>query len=116
MHPDNLHNTGGVLSIEGHFSILASETDLVKVNATGGRSRYDVPHGDAQERAGQDQRQSVLQNSQSGHSNVSGQTRLCRSWQLYRRRVHADLQSGSGDTPLSARSDRPHYRVGVLAA
>ncbi len=116
VHPDNLHNEGGVFSGEAHLSVLASDTDLVKLNVTGGRSRYQVPHGEAQEDAGQDQRQLLLQDSQSGSWQRFWSDAMVSQLAMYRRHVDADLQSSRTDTPLSASSDRGHDRLGVLTS
>jgi len=115
VHPDNLHNEGGVFSGEAHLSVLASDTDLVKINVAGGRSRYQVPHGEAQEEAGQDQRQRLLQDSQSGAWQRFWSDTIVSQLAMYRRHVNADLRSSPTDTPLSASSDRQQDRLGVLA-
>lgn len=115
VHPDNLHNEGGIFSGEAHLSVLASDSDLVKINLTGGRSRYQVPHGEPQEEAGQDQRQRLLQHSQSGSWQRFWSDAVVSQLAMYRRHVDADLRSSPADTPLSANSDRQHDRLGVLA-
>ncbi|MGH9255847.1 MAG: TonB-dependent receptor, partial [Vicinamibacterales bacterium] len=115
VHPGNLHNEGAVFSGEAHLNVLASNTDLVKVNVTGGRSRYQVPHGTAQEEAGQDQRQHLLQNSQSGSWQRFWSDAVVSQLATYRRHVDGDLRRSPTDTPLSASSDRHQGRLGVLA-
>jgi len=115
VHPDNLHNEGGVFSGQAHLSVLTSETDLVKINVAGGRSRYQVPHGAAQEEARQDQRQRLLQDSQSGSWQRFWSDTMVSQLAVYRRHVNAGLRSSPTDTPLSARSDRQQDRLGVLA-
>ena len=115
VHPDNLHNEGAVVSGEAHLSLLASHRDLVRINLTGGRSRFDVPHGEIQEQAGQDQRQRVTQHSQSGSWQRFWSDAMVSQVALYRRHVNAGLRSSPGDTPLSASSDRQQARLGGLA-
>lgn len=115
VHPANLHNHGGVLSGEAHLNVLVSDRDLVKFNATGGRSRYQVPHGQTQEEGGQDQRQRLLQDSQSGSWQRFWSNAVVSQLAMYRRHVDADLWRSANDTPLSANSDRRQDRLGVLA-
>lgn len=116
VHPDNLHNAGGVVSGEGHVSVLASDRDLVRAKVAAGRSRYQVPHGVVQETAGQDQRQRLLQSSTSGSWQRFWSDAVVSQFAMYRRHLDADLRSSPNDTPLSASSERRHDRLGVLAA
>ena len=115
VHPDNLHNEGNVLSSEVHLNVLATDANLVKVDVTGGRSRYEVPHGEAQEDAGQDQRQRVVQHSQSASWQRAWSDAAVSRLAAYRRHVDADLLGSPGDLPLSARSDRQQARTGLIA-
>jgi outer membrane receptor protein involved in Fe transport len=95
--------------------MLLSDADLVKGNAVGGRSRYQVPHGDAQEDAGQDPRQRIFQHSQSGSWQHFWAETLVSQLAMYRRHVDAQLRPSPADAPVTARSDRQHDRLGVLA-
>lgn len=115
VHPDNLHNEGGVVSGEAHVNFLVSERDLLKIKATGGRSRYQVPHGERQEEAGQDQRQRVRQTAQAGSWQRFWSDALASHLAVYRRHVDADLHASPADMPLTAASDRGHARLGLLA-
>ena len=54
VHPDNLHNAGSALSGNVNVSLAPSDDDLVKFDLGAGGSQYQVPHGAAQEEAGQD--------------------------------------------------------------
>ena len=116
VHPDNLHNEGGVVTGEGHVSVAASERDIVKVNLAGGRSRYQVPHGEVQEAVGQDSRQRLVQRSQSASWQRFWSDAMVSQLAIYRRQVAADLRSSPADTPVSARSSRNHNRLGSLAS
>jgi outer membrane receptor protein involved in Fe transport len=116
VHPDNFHNEGGVVSGEGHLSLLVSDRDLVKIKVAAGRSRYQVPHGEVQQAAGQDQRQRLLQHSQSGSWQRFWTDSTVSQFAMYRRHTDADLRSSPTDTPLSAASTRQQDRFGVLAA
>lgn len=114
-HPDNLHNVGGVAA--GSLRLRAALPRSGQITALGrlGRSRYDVPHGDEPEEAGQDQRQRIVQ----GASSLGWQqpfTRDAVQVGAYVRRVDARLIPSAADTPLSASSDRRHDRQGVVAS
>ncbi|MFN8060186.1 MAG: TonB-dependent receptor [Vicinamibacterales bacterium] len=116
VHPDNLHNRGGVWSGDAHLTSSATSRDLVRVHAGVGRSRHDVPHGEAQEMAGQDERQRLLQHylSASWQHAWSGSTFSHAA--LYRRHVDARLRASPFDTPISAASTRTLARTGVVAS
>jgi outer membrane receptor protein involved in Fe transport len=114
--PENLHNEGGVLSGEAHLTLLGSDNDLVRINVGAGRTRYQVPHGEKQQDAGQDQRQRLLQDSESGSWQRVWSATTASQIAMYRRKVDADLLSSANDTPLSASSDRQQERLGVLAS
>lgn len=116
VHPDNLHNEGGVFSGEGHVSVLASDGDLVRAQFAGGRLRFQVPHGEIQDAAGQDQRQRLLQDSQSASWQRFWSDTVVSHLAMYRRHVDADLRSSPRDRRLSASSDRQQHRLGALAA
>ena len=115
VHPDNLHNKGGVAA--GSARLRAALPGDGQITALGrlGRSRYEVPNGDEQDEAGQDQRQRITQRAGS------------LAWQQpftvdavqvggYVRRVDARLLPSAADTPLTAASERRHDRQGVLAS
>ena len=116
VHPDNFHNTGRAASVEGHVTLLPSRRDLIRVSATLGRSRYDVPHSDMQEAAGQDQRQQLRQNAQSGSWQRFWSETLISQVAAYRRSMDAVLGGSAQDTPVTAASDRLQQRLGVRAA
>ena len=114
--PENFHNEGGVLSGEAHVTLLGSDNDLVRVNVGVGRSRYQVPHGEEQQDAGQDQTQRLLQDSESGSWQRVWSSTTASQLAMYRRKVDADLLSSVNDTPLSASSERQQERLGGLAS
>jgi len=116
VHPDNLHNVGGVFSGNAHARLAASETDLVRFDLGIGRSRYQVPHGADQEAAGQDQRQRLMQQGQSGSWQRFWSDRTVSQVAIHRRAIDATLSSSPHDMPLSARSQRRQERAGLLAS
>ncbi|MEZ5419366.1 MAG: TonB-dependent receptor [Vicinamibacterales bacterium] len=115
VHPDNLHNTGGVAAGSLRLRARLPRSGQLTAVARLGRSLYDVPHGDAQDAAGQDQRQRIVQGGTSlAWQQAFASTALRAA--AYVRRVDARLLPSSADTPLSASSDRRHDRQGVLAS
>jgi hypothetical protein len=116
VHPDNLHNVGGVFSGNAHVKLAASNADLVRFDLGIGRSRYQVPHGAEQEEAGQDQRQRLIQQAQSGSWQRFWSDRTVSQLAIHRRAIDAALRSSPHDIPLSARSERRQERAGLLAS
>lgn len=116
VHPDNLHNVGGVLSWNAHVRLAASETDRVRFDFSTGRSRHQVPHGADQEEAGQNQRQHLIQQAQSGSWQRFWSDRTVSQVAIHRRAIDATLQSSPQDMPLSPHSDRRQERAGLLAS
>ena len=89
VHPDNLHNAGSAVSGNLNVSLTPSDDDLVKFDLGGGRSRYQVPHGAAQEAAGQDQRQGLVQQAQSGSWQRFWTDRTVSQVAMHRRAIDA---------------------------
>jgi hypothetical protein len=116
VHPDNLHNTGATLSggVQIGWNVRPAST-LTAVAGFGG-SRFDVPHGEAQEAAGQDQRQELEQHWQT----LSWQHASSASavWHVagYHRFGASTLAGSPKDTPLFTDADRDLRRIGVLAS
>ena len=115
VHPKNFHNKGNVLSGNIKFSLPVSTNNLVKLNMNNGRSRYQVPHGKAQEESGQNQRQRLAQNSQSLSWQRSWSNNTVSQISVYRRSVGTTLLGSQNDIPVTVNSERSHRRVGVIA-
>jgi TonB dependent receptor/Carboxypeptidase regulatory-like domain len=115
VHPDNLHNTGGVAGASLRALAAPTSTSQVTLNMRAGRSRFDVPHAEPAELAGQDQRQRTTQSSQSlGLRQSVGTAGL--SLAGYHRRIDARLLGSEADTPVTADSARRHDRLGLLGS
>jgi len=115
VHPDNLHNTGGVAGASLRALAALSSTSQVTLNVRAGRSRFDVSHAEPAEQAGQDQRQRTTQSTQSlALRQTMGTASL--SVAAYHRRVDARLDSSAADTPVTADSARRHDRLGLLGS
>ena len=116
VHPDSFHNTGGVtgVTVRGRAGIGGGGQLVVRGQT--GRSRFDVPHGEAPEAAGQDQRQRVSQHSVSAAAQRSVGAAWWADGAIYARRVDAMLSPSLADTPVTTASSRRHDRVGVIGS
>ena len=116
VHPDNLHNRGHANSTAGQLAWAPVTRDRLNASWGAGRASYQVPNTGAQQAAGQDQRQEILQR----HVTASWQ----RTWSpatvsqvsAYARRAGSQLSSSPHDTPLVASADRSLGRAGAIAA
>ena len=116
VHPDNLHNDGRAFSGGAQLGWSLASGSVLTVVAGAGRSTFDVPHGEEQEAAGQDQRQRI------------GNTWQTASWQrvwtadtvsqvaAYHRYGSSILSSSPLDIPLLSEADRNVRRAGALAS
>jgi outer membrane receptor for ferrienterochelin and colicin len=116
VHPENLHNDGKSLSGGGQFGWSVAPGTTLTAVAGFGRSDFDVPHGDAQEEAGQDQRQHVRQHWQTLSAQHAAAATTASQIAAYHRAGSAALVGSSPDTPLFTEADRTLGRVGVLAS
>lgn len=111
----NYHNEGRAASA-GAQATRHSTTNVFAVSGQTGWSRYDVPHSEDQESAGQDQQQRVTQTLVS----ASWQRVLSPAsvWQLsgYSRAGAAAVVGSPTDTPVSLDGERSDRRHGVLAS
>lgn len=115
VHPDNLHNTGGVLGATLRARARLGRNGQLTVQGRSGRSRFEVPHGGEADDAGQDQRQRIAQHGLgSALQQMAGRSWLSAG--LYGRRVNARLDGSANDTPVAAASDRTQTRGGLLAS
>jgi hypothetical protein len=116
VHPDNLHNDGGTLSGGGQFGWNLSPSSVLTAVAGFGRSRFDVPHGEEQEEAGQDQRQHLRNSWQSASWQHVWTGETISQVAAYHRLGSSELLGSPQDTPLFTNADRSLRRVGVLAS
>ncbi|RPI55473.1 MAG: TonB-dependent receptor [Acidobacteria bacterium] len=116
VHPDNLHNGGHAANATAEFSWLVSPASTLSVVGGFGRSKFDVPHNEEQEEAGQDQRQENIQTWQTGSWQRAWSVETVSQIAAYHRSGSAALFGGEHDTPLHINADRSLRRVGVLAS
>lgn len=116
VHPENLHNEGGATSGGGQFGWTVSPGSALTLVSGFSRSQFDVPHGEEQDEAGQDQRQRI--------GNAWHTTSWQHAWLAdtvsqvsgYLRHGASDVTPGPNDTPLVTRAERSLRRIGVLAS
>ena len=115
-HPDNFHNTGSAATGGGEWRWRMSPSSTLRAVAGVSRSRFDVPHGQLQEAAGQDQRQRVGGSWQTLSWERAWSPATITTVAGYHRSAGATLDGSDDDTPLFVQADRRLRRVGVLAS
>jgi hypothetical protein len=116
VHPDNLHNDGSAFSGGGQLGWTLSPGSLLTVVAGVGRSTFDVPHGEEQERAGQDQRQRIGNAWQTASWQRVWNAATVSQVAGYHRYGSSTLFASPLDTPLRTEADRTLRRSGILAS
>ena len=116
VHPDNLHNEGASATATAQFTWSPSATGLLSLVAGASRSRFDVPHGEEQEAAGQDQRQRLGNTWQSASWQRGWSSTTVSQVAGYHRSGTSTLWGSALDTPLYTDAHRELRRVGVLAS
>lgn len=115
VHPDNLHNDGGTTNGGLEFGWALPSGSVTLVSAFGA-SNFDVPHGEDQEEAGQDQRQRIRQASLTASWQRAWASRTVSQAGGYYRRGSSALLGSLLDEPLFTDADRSLWRAGVLAS
>ena len=116
VHPDNFHNEGGTLNGGGQFAWTPSSSSMLTAVTGFGRSTFDVPHGEEQEEARQNQEQRVSNHWQTLSLQQSWSTNTISQVAGYHRFGSSALLGSNLDTPLFSDADRQLRRVGVLAS
>ena len=116
VHPDNLHNSGHAINATLEFGWTISPSSTLAVLGGVGDSRFDVPHNEEQEEAGQDQRQRNRQTWQTASWQRSWNATTVSQVAAYHRSGSAALMGSAHDTPLHITADRTLRRTGVLAS
>lgn len=116
VHPDNLHNDGGSTSGGGQFTWLLPNAGTLSIVGGFGASDFDVPHGEEQEEAGQDQRQRIRQGWTTSSWQHAWSANTVSQLGAYYRSGSSALLGSAEDTPLFTDADRSLQRIGVLAA
>ena len=113
-HPDNLHNTGHSLTGGVELGWQAGPGSVLHAVVGVGRSRFDVPHGELQELAGQDQQQRVSASWQTVSWQRAWSERTLSHLAAYHRSAGSAVEGSERDTPVFVDADRTVHRVGVL--
>ncbi len=116
VHPDNFHNQGGSTSGGARAAIALGTQDRLTLAANYGGGGFDVSHGEVQEEAGQDQRESLRQGAATASWQRSWSQDVVSQAAGYYRRIAADLDDTAAAIPLFAASRRRHERGGVLGS
>lgn len=116
VHPGNLHNDGATISGGAQLGWNLSASGTVTAIAGFGRSDFDVPHGEAQQDAEQDQRQRVQNSWQTVSWQQSWSANTVSQLAGYHRRGSSVLAGSPNDVPLFTHADRTLRRVGVLGS
>ena len=103
---DNLHNAGGFARAFFRYDFHASDRDMLRVQAMGGQSRFEIANLRSQHAAGQDQQQTLA----DGAAWVS-YLRSLDSGSTFEsivgyRGTTARLDASAGDTPVTASQER----------
>jgi hypothetical protein len=114
VHPDNFHNEGDVAGGAAQLRWVQPDRYIISLSAGGGRSLYDVPNTDAQQEAGQDQRQRVSQAQAALSWQHAWSAATYSQMSAYTRESSARLQASPWDTPLHASADRSLQRAGIV--
>jgi hypothetical protein len=110
---DNLHNAGSFGRGFARVDLVPSSRDLLRVQAMGGRSAFDVANLRSQHAAGQDQRQALADASVwMSHVRTLDPVSTLESMGAYRT-TRAALTPSPGDTPVTAWQ---HRQLSTLTA
>ena len=110
---DNLHNAGNFGRAFGRFDIQATPRDMFRLQAMGGRSRFQIANLRSQHLAGQDQRQTLADGAAWGSYLRSLDSGSTMESVIGYRATTARLDPSPGDTPVTASQRR---RLATLSA
>ena len=116
VHPGNLHNRGRAWSGGAQLGWGAPADSLLTAVAGFGTSAFEVPHGEPQAAAGQDQRQRIDNGWQSLSWQKAWRASAVSQASVYHRSGSSSLTGSPSDTPLFTSADRRARRAGLLAS
>ncbi|MCC6990502.1 MAG: TonB-dependent receptor, partial [Acidobacteria bacterium] len=103
---DNLHNQGGFGRAFARLDLAPSDRDQVRLQGMGGRSRFELANRRSQDRAGQDQRQTLADGAVWGSFLRTLDAASTLESTVGYRVTTAQLDPSAGDTPVTATQDR----------
>jgi hypothetical protein len=110
---DNLHNAGSFARAFARIDLMATDRDLLRLQAMGGQSDFEVANLRSQQAAGQDQRQALGDVAAwSSYLRTIDNGSVLESTVGYRA-TRAALRPSAGDTPVTASQQR---RLSTLTA
>jgi outer membrane receptor protein involved in Fe transport len=115
VHPDNFHNRGGAATTSGQLTAGTGERDRIVASWSAGGARFDVPNSEAQQAAGQDQRQRLAQGAGTASWQRTWSARTVSQVAGYVRHGSLRLDPSALDTPITTHADRTLDRAGALA-
>jgi hypothetical protein len=116
VHPENLHNDGDAARGDAQLTWDPGARDLISASIGGGRSAFQVPHGEVQEIAGQDQRQELTYATFGGSWQRTWSNTTVSHLAAVHRSTTGALDGSPRDIPLFAAANRRHVRTGLLAS
>ena len=103
---DNFHNAGAFARAFGRVDLQLTARDLLRLQGMGGRSHFQLANLRSQQRAGQDQRQTLADAAAwASHLRTMGTTATVESTVGYRA-TSAVLNGSAGDRPVTASQRR----------
>jgi len=103
---DNFHNAGAFARAFGRVDLQLTTRDLLRLQGMGGRSQFQLANLRSQQRAGQDQRQTLADGAAwASHLRTLGTTATVESTAGYRA-TSAVLTGSAGDRPVTASQQR----------
>jgi hypothetical protein len=112
----NFNNRGGIAGINARVDWHPSTSDILIFNSSVTGSDFHVSNTEAQELAGQHQRQELRDNAQSLSWQRVWSESAVSNFAIFHRRQRARLIGSQFDTPLFAAQNRYHDRFGILAS
>ena len=103
---DNLHNAGGFARAFLRYDFHATDRDMLRVQAMGGRSRFEVANLRSQQAAGQDQHQALADGAAWASYLRSLDAGSTFESIFGYRGTTAQLEASPGDTPVTASQQR----------
>ena len=116
VHPENFHNTGASWSGTAQYGWRPTPGRTLTATGAAGRAAFDMPHGDEQEEAQQDQRQRLTQYAQSVSWQQATAAGTVVHLTQYFRSGASTVAGSAQDVPVFTDASRTLRRAGLLAA
>ena len=114
--PRNFNNDGGDVSLDFRADWHATEKDTIRMSSTLQGANFRVPNNEAQEEAGQRQRQQVRRDHESIAWRHDWSPDTLSDVACFRNFFRSKLIGSPFDTPLTANQNRHQTRQGIVAS